>query len=239
MAGKPEIGDVSILISSADVDAATDQLPRKASKKRRRHQRRQREQSLRPSDVRQRTTVSDNVVVVVNSAAEPSASKICASRSKNTTRSNDVDGATAEPTATASCQNSTNGRIDVEVLSELQCSVSISTFGEWVLIVKDNRHMIYFVYDLKRSLLVPNSILQHQVATTLVSQTTTLADDYECVKCVEPAEVLPEIHGASVMIALRTKASRGGDETWRLAQQEEKHIKREQAALGARRAQNV
>ena len=234
MAGKPETGDVPVLISSADVDAAIDQLPTKAYEKRRRHRRRQREQSLRRGDVRQRTTVSDIVTVVVGNAAEPSTRKNCASRSENSTRGDDVDVATAGPAATASCQNSTKGRIDIEVLSMLQCSVSLFAFGEWVLIVKDNRYMVYFADKFKRSLLVPNSILQRQVATTSVSQTTLLTDD-EYVTCIEHVEVLSQGHGACDDSIVQEGESRRRDETCRLDRQEkEKRIEREQAALDAR-----
>ena len=172
MAGKPDSDDVPTLITT-DEEAAVDQLPTSAKTRRRQRRRRQKKQSLRPGDVRQRMTVSDDVTVVVDEAADTSSSLNCSYRCGHLTRGEDSRDAASETSTQTSRQNSCTGRVEFEVPSELKCSVTLLTFGEWVQVVKDNPHMIYYVDDVSRSPLVPNSILQRPVTRTVATQTTT------------------------------------------------------------------
>ena len=195
MAGKPETDDVPILVTSTDEDAAI-QLPSLSSKaSRRRRRRRRKKESLRPEDVRQRVTVSDDVTVVVDKAADTSSSGNCTSKREHATQGENKQDATAETTAQASRHNFTTGRIEFEVPSELKCSVTLMTFGEWVQVVKDNPHMIYYCDDVSRSPLVPNSILQRPVTNTAATQTVTQIDEDEYVTCAETLDTMSQLDG--------------------------------------------
>ena len=137
MAGKPDSDDVPTLVTT-DEDVPVDQLPVIAKARRRQRRRRRKKDSLRPEDVRQRMTVSDDATVVVDNAADTSLSTNSTCRCEHAAHGEDNQEATAAPAAKASRQNFDIGHIEFEVPSELKCSVTLLTFGEWMQVVKDN-----------------------------------------------------------------------------------------------------
>ena len=72
-------------------------------------------------------------------------------------------------------QGTNNARLEFNVPPELQCDVSRYTFGEWVQIVRENPHMIYYADDHRRSPLLPNDVISSRQSTSTVSRSTSTA----------------------------------------------------------------
>ena len=216
MAGKPEDNDVPISALSTDDEAAAERLPAKIiARRRRRQRRRQRRRDIRRQEVSNDTAAATQVV-------DSSSMKKFTNNDDNTTRDERLEGAAAETSAVASGQNSTNGHIDIEVPCHLQCDVSLFTFGEWVEIVKDNPHMIYYADDLNNSPLVPYHVVKQQIATTSDVQGPPSTDDDSYVTCVDAGEALPQVDGAyDVRMSRAERRAWFPSRLWRLRRLEE------------------
>ena len=223
MAGKPEDDDVPILVSSDDEDTATERLSTRteARRRRRRERRRRRKERLRPGDVRRQEKVSDATTVAAQ-AVDSTSDNSVTSTNDDTTREEVSEDATAESTAAASGQNSAVGHVTFDVPQDLQCDISLFTFGEWVQIVKEHPHMIYYADDLENSPLVPYNIVQQQTATVSAARKLSSTDDESYVTCIDPGEAMPQVDGVCDVRSERAKRwAWCPDEQVRLARLEE------------------